>query len=131
MPVCVVLYADDFHSLKSETVTNDRLRKITRAAPATRVSRNAKSSRIGAGLSTTTIVLTGDFAMKNNIGRIPFAAFCAVLAILGICPPLIAQNEGSWQLVKIQASAAGYGRDPVVKDLPPETRERKGIFWGY
>lgn len=76
-------------------------------------------------------VLIGDSSMKNNAGRIAITALSAVFAICGICSPLIAQNEGSWQLVKIQASSAGYTVPRETKDLPLETRERKGIIWQY
>ena len=41
------------------------------------------------------------------------------------------RRAGSWDLVKIETTATGFGRPRGAKGVPLDTREKKGIMWGY
>ncbi len=43
----------------------------------------------------------------------------------------VRRKIATWNLVRIETSAAGFSIPRQSKDLPLETRERKGISWGY
>ncbi len=71
--------------------------------------------------------------MKKN-RNLAVAVFLGALVIFGIQSQAAAQEnlgQGSWDLIKIETTATGFGVARRTKELPVETRERPGIFWGY
>lgn len=83
----------------------------------------------------------------KNIRNLTAAAFCGALVILGMQSRTAAQEnkwqvppdrEGSWDLIRIETTSAGFGHgvNPgqfprETKDLPVGTLERKGISWSH
>ena len=82
--------------------------------------------------------------MKKN-RNLAVAVFLGALVICGMQSQAAAQENlgenkgtgdptlrvGSWDLIKIENTAYGFGIPRQTKVLPVYTRERKGIVWGY
>jgi len=86
----------------------------------------------------------------KKIRNLAVAVFCGALVILGMQSQAAAQQVehpgnlgenkgtgetmrrvGSWELTKIETTIAGFSLPRRAKGLPVDTREKKGISWGY
>lgn len=66
-----------------------------------------------------------------NRNFITLSVISLILGICGICAPLMAQDAGSWELVKLYGSAAGYANQRVGKEFPTDSKVPREISWQY